>query len=111
MNKQPVNIKNILYDYLEQSHRGEGAAISSTDLERIFHVKGAVIRRIVNTLRCESKPICSNAQGYFYAATQGEIQETIAQLSSRVHKITKARDGLLKCLDESNERGEQNGKP
>lgn len=106
MNKPPGNIKSILCDYLEQLHKGESAAISSTELERIFHVKGTVIRRLVNTLRCESKPICSNAQGYFYAATQGEVQETIAQLSSRIHKISKARDGLLKYLD----RSEVNGK-
>lgn len=107
MNKPHGNIKSILCDYLEKSHKGEGAAISSTELERILHVKGTVIRMLVNTLRCESNPICSNAQGYFYAATQGEIQETIAQLTSRVHKISKARDGLLKYLDE---RSEQHGK-
>ena len=98
MNKPPGNIKAILCDYLEQSHKGEGAAISSRELERILRVKGTVIRRLVNILRCERKPICSNAQGYFYAATQREIQETIAQLSSRIHKISKARDGLLKTL-------------
>ena len=107
MSKTPVNIKSILCDYLEQSHKGEAAAISSTELERIFHVKGTIIRMVVNTLRCESKPICSNAQGYFYAATRGEIQETIAQLTSRIHKISKARDGLLNYLDE---RSEQHGK-
>ena len=107
MNKLPGNIKVLLCDYLEQSHKGESAAISSKELERILHVKGTVIRRLVNLLRSESKPICSNAQGYFYAATQGEIMETIAQLSSRVHKISKARDGLLKYL---NERSELNGK-
>lgn len=109
MGKSPNNLKSTLCSYLEQSHKGEEAAISSTELERIFHVKGTVIRRLVNTLRCESKPVCSNAQGYFFAATPGEIQETISQLSSRVHKITKARDGLLKYLDEFNERSENNG--
>ena len=48
MNKPPGNIKAILCDYLEQSHKGEGAAISSKELERILHVKGTVIRRLVN---------------------------------------------------------------
>lgn len=109
MNKPPGNIKDILCDYLEQSHKGEGAAISSKELERILHVKGTVIRRLVNILRSESKPICSNAMGYFYAANELELQETIGQLSSRVLMITKARDGLLKCLDKPDERSEPNG--
>ena len=110
MNKLPGNIKSILCDYLEQSHKGEGVAISSKELERILHVKGTVIRKLVNILRSESKPICSNAMGYFYAANQQELQETIAQLFSRVLMITKARDGLMKCIEESNERSEADGK-
>lgn len=108
MNKPPGNIKSILCDYLEQSHKGEGAAISSKELERILHV--TVIRKLVNILSSESKPICSNAMGYFYAANQQELQETIAQLSSRVLMITRARDGLMKCIEESNERSEADGK-
>ena len=72
-------------------------------------MKGTVIRRLVNILRSESKPICSNAMGYFYAANQQELQETIGQLSSRVLMITKARDGLMKYLETMTERSENDG--
>lgn len=99
VNKASANIKAALCEYLEQAHTGESQAISSKELERIFHVKGTVIRRLVNVLRCESKPICSNAMGYFYAANQHELQETISQLSSRTLMISKARDGLMKYLE------------
>ena len=109
MNKPPGNIKSILCDYLEQSHKGEGAAISSKELERILHVKGTVIRKLVNILRSESKPICSNAMGYFYAANEQELQETIGQLSSRVLMITKARDGLVIYLENMTERSLPDG--
>ena len=109
MNKPPGNIKSILCDHLEKSHKGEGAAISSKELERILQVKGTEIRRLVNILRSESKPICSNAMGYFYAANQQELQETIGQLSSRVLMITKARDGLMKYLENMTERSEDDG--
>ena len=68
-----------------------------------------MIRRLVNILRSESKPICSNAMGYFYAANQQELQETIGQLSSCVLMITKARDGLMKHLEEITERSEDDG--
>ena len=109
VNKPPGNTKVILCDYLEQSHKGEGAAISSKELERILHVKGTEICRLVNILRSESKPICSNAMGYFYAANQQELQETIGQLSSRVLMITKARDGLVKYLENMTERSLPDG--
>lgn len=110
MNKPPGNIKSILCNCLEQSHKGEDAAISSKELERILHVKGTVIRKLVNILRSESKPSCSNAMGFFYAANQQELQETIAQLSSRVLMITRAKDGLMKYIEESNERSEADEK-
>ena len=109
MNKPPGNIKVILFDHLEKSHKGEGAAISSKELERILHVKGTEIRRLVNILRSESKPICSNAMGYFYAANEQELQETIGQLSSRVLMITKARDGLVIYLENMTERSLPDG--
>ena len=99
----------IIRYYLEQSHKGEGAAISSKELERILHVKGTEIRRLVNILRSESKPICSNAMGYFYAANEQELQETIGQLSSRVLMITKARDGLVIYLENMTERSLPDG--
>lgn len=109
MNKPPGNIKSILCDCLEQSHKGEGEAISSRELERILHVKGTEIRRLVNILRSESKPICSNAMGYFYAANVQELQEPIGQLSSCVLMITKARDWLVKYLENMTERSLPDG--
>ena len=69
--------------------------VSSKMLETVFHVKGTEIRRMVNSLRCKGEPICSDLDGYYYADNQHEINATIAQLSSRIHKIAQARDGLL----------------
>jgi len=79
-------IKDALCEYLCQSHRGEGAAVCSK------------VRRLINALRCDGKPICSNSAGYFYGANAQEVQNTVTQLSSRVHKITKARDGLMRLI-------------
>ncbi len=106
MNKT-AGVQNLLCDYLEQSHRGEGNAISSRELERIFHLKGADVRRMVNLLRSESKPICSNAMGYFYAADMTELRQTISQLNGRVQMIERARNGLMKYLAE-HEKGSEN---
>ena len=89
MNKAPqVNIEEVLCEYLQKNYRGANNPVSSKQLEAVFHVKGTEIRRLVNSLR-------SNMEGYYYAANQHEINATIAQLSSRINKIAKARDGLV----------------
>ena len=90
-----TNIEEALWEYLAKNFRGANNPVSSKTLETVFHVKGSEIRRMVNSLRCKGEPICSDLDGYFYADNQHEINATIAQLSSRIHKITRARDGLL----------------
>lgn len=108
MNKPPAGIQYVLCEYLEQSHKGERAAISSRELERIFNLKGADIRRMVNLLRSDGKPICSSTMGYFYAADLLELRQTISQLNGRVSMIEKARNGLMKYLEEHEEGSANN---
>ena len=90
-----LNIEEALCEYLAKNFRGANNPVSSKTLEAVFHVKGSEIRRIVNSLRSKGEPICSDYDGYFYADNQHEINATIAQLTSRIQKIAKARDGLV----------------
>ncbi len=92
-----LNIEQALCEYLERYHLGEMEPASSKKLEAIFHVKGSELRRIINNLRSQSHPICSNANGYFYASKQEELNATIAQLTSRIRHIARASEGLKKC--------------
>lgn len=85
--------------YIEKNHKGADKAVSNKELEIIFGVKGRMIRKIVNSLRCNEIPICSDAIGYYWGETPQEICATIAQLNSRVQKIANARDGLVKYLE------------
>lgn len=94
-----VNIEQALCEYLERYHLGEMEPASSKKLEAIFHVKGSELRRIINNLRSQSQPICSNATGYFYASKQEELNATIAQLTSRIRHIARASEGLKKCTN------------
>jgi prefoldin subunit 5 len=41
--------------------------------------------------------MCSDADGYYYADSIGDIDETIAQLNSRITKISNAKNGLLQA--------------
>jgi len=85
-----------LCEHLKKYHRGQENAVSSRELEAVFHIKGRDLRRAVNRLRCDGCPICSDKTGYFYAVRQSEVKATIAQLSGRISKITAAKNGLLK---------------
>ena len=90
-----TDMEEAFCQYLAKNFRGANNPVSSKTLEAVFHVKGTEIRRMVNSLRSKGEPICSDLDGYYYADNQHEINATIAQLSSRIQKIAKARDGLL----------------
>lgn len=79
---------------LKRRHYGRANAVKSPVLETRFEVTGKAIRDAVNALRCAGHPICSDENGYYYAVSQSEINATVAQLDSRIAKISKARNGL-----------------
>ncbi|MFT9078059.1 hypothetical protein [Ethanoligenens sp.] len=80
--------------FLKEYHVGFGNEIASRELERSLHIKGQTLREIVNSLRCNGYPICSNQNGYFYASALMDVQKTINQLSHRIQRMGKAREGL-----------------
>lgn len=79
--------KEILREHLYRHHLGRSRSVSSRELERSLHTSGNTLREQVNRLRREGIPIASDQNGYFYAATAGEVYETIRGLE-------KLRDGL-----------------
>ena len=90
-----------LCGHLKQFHQGQESAASSRELEAAFHLKGTELRRVINRLRCNSFPICSDATGYFYAKRPSEIKATVAQLTGRISKISAAARGLMKSYEET----------
>jgi biotin operon repressor len=93
-----VSIKEILLVYLKRNHKGKEKAVQSRGLENKFQVSSRNIRNIVNELRCEGYPICSDENGYYYAAKKEEILKSIYQLDSRMCKIAEAKNGLVNSL-------------
>lgn len=92
-----TDMEKALCRHLKTYHRGQRNAASSRELEAAFSVKGAELRRVINGLRCRGFPICSDGLGYYYAATQAEVNATVAHLNGRIAKIAGARNGLLRC--------------
>lgn len=81
--------------FLKELHRGEEAAIHSKDMEELFGITGPTLRWAVNRLRSAGYPICSSDAGYFYAGTQGEINQTVRRLNANMTAMSNARNGLL----------------
>jgi 5-formaminoimidazole-4-carboxamide-1-beta-D-ribofuranosyl 5'-monophosphate synthetase len=77
--------------------KGESNRITSSNITKLTNVDGATIRRLVNEARSKFVPIASDARGYFVADKPEELNHTIAQLNSRIHKMIKAREGLKKA--------------
>jgi hypothetical protein len=102
MNNEEVTTNVPMYAdfacWLKDYHTGAEKAISAKHLRAWG--RGVEIRKIVNSLRNSGVPICSDQNGYYYAANQRELQHTINNLRSRATEITKAQEGLCKALDD-----------
>ena len=90
-------LKSELAGYMEIFHCGEQYAAVSRELEMAFGIKGAELRALINALRRDGVPICSNEKGYFYAETDAELLRTIRHMSSRIAGISGAIRGLKKA--------------
>ena len=77
--------------------KGESNRITSAEISRLAHISGAKIRDIVHQSRANFVPIASDTDGYFMAETPEELDHTIAQINSRIHKMIQAREGLKKA--------------
>ncbi len=93
-----VSINEKFLRYLKRNHTGEGKASQSKGLEMRLQMSGRKIRDIVNTLRCDGHPVCSDDGGYYYAANKSEILGSIRQLNSRIEKISEAKNGLINSM-------------
>ena len=84
-------------DILVLIPKGENNRITSTELSRLTHITDSTIRQIVNESRANFTPIGSDSGGYFMATKPEELDHTIAQINSRIHKMIQAREGLKKA--------------
>lgn len=85
-------------DYIADGHVGEKNAISSKELGKRVDCSDREIRDCINLLRQMGVPICSSSKGYWYAADDFEIRQTMTRLRSWIKSMNIALDGLEKCL-------------
>ena len=89
-----MDLDDPIAKYLKAYHTGEAQAVTSRELETVFHIRGPCLRKAVNRLRGDGVPVCSCDNGYYYAETEEELAHTIHQLNSRIKKIAQAKRGL-----------------
>ena len=92
-----------LLSYLKGACPGRKYWVSGAELELALNLSGTDLRKLVNQLRRKGVPIASDRQGYFYAATAGEVYTTIRQLRQMVNGLEKAIAGLEDSLDKFGE--------
>ena len=88
-----------LLNYLKGACPGRKYRVSGAELERALGLSGTDLRKLVNRLRRKGVPIASDRQGYFYAATAGEVYATIRQLRQMAGGLEKAIAGLEAALE------------
>ena len=77
--------------------KGEDKRITASDIRKLTNVDGSTFRAMVNEARANFTPIGSDNGGYFMATKPEELDHTIAQINSRIHKMIQAREGLKKA--------------
>jgi len=91
-------VGNEFLKYLKEYHVGKEKAVSSAYLENKLSISSRNIRKIVNQLRNDGVPICSDENGYYYAGDTDEVLNSIYQMTSRIKEIARAKNGLVKSL-------------
>lgn len=82
------------FNLLDLLPKGQDSRITGRDLERLTNLDGVSIRREINRLRTEGKPIASDANGYYIATTPEELKDTIRNLQGRSNAMNRAVEGL-----------------
>lgn len=76
-----------------QTH-GVTNPLRSDKLEAATGFKSTEVRALVNALRQDGVPVCSNSKGYYLARTAAELDITIKHMRQRAASITQAAAGL-----------------
>lgn len=85
----------LILSLLKNYYIGSDNFIPKSELQKIFDLEARNVQRIIRTLRMCGHPICFNENGYFYAETQKEINDTLIRLRKMVNGISKLEVGLL----------------
>lgn len=85
--------------YLQARVSGKKQAVKAARLSQILCISEKELQKAVAKLRRKGTPIASGPNGYYYAATAGEVYTTIRQLQDMERGLQAAIRGLETALD------------
>ena len=92
--------------YLKTNCYGKSHLVAGSTLEQQLSMGGSDLRKRISRLRRKGVPIASSREGYFYAATAGEVYATIRLLREMAEGLESSIHGLEAALEAFGEGGE-----
>tara|TARA_R110000824_G_scaffold244981_1_gene433981 strand:+ start:302 stop:670 length:369 start_codon:yes stop_codon:yes gene_type:complete len=93
------SVKNGLKKYVGKPNAKSGTTICSAYTKNTKHkLNGVRLRKIINFLRNQGEPICSNSKGYFYPANKQELLDTVVSIGQRIDSQLQILNQLKKHL-------------
>ena len=86
-----MNREERLLAYLEGACSGRDYRVGGKELERTLNLSGTELRKLVNRLRQQNKPIASDQTGYFYATIQN-LKKMRAGLDAAIRGLERSLD-------------------
>lgn len=85
-----------LVNYLKDfNHQGREKAQVGSRICTDLNIKDTQqLRALVNTARVQGFPVCSCADGYYYAENEDEVEQCCRSLEGRARGILKASNGM-----------------
>ena len=96
--------KSRLSAILKQYHTGMDQSITGKELELKLGIRKDTVQKLVRQLREDGVPICSSADGYFYAETRQELTETAARFNKQITTMMKTQKRLLDTTPDGREK-------
>lgn len=92
-----------LLTYLRTYCRGKANRVSGAKLSKIMGISISALQGRIQRLRRQGNPIASDAYGYYYAGTPGEIFTTISRHQKLIHALEADIRGLVASMDKFKE--------
>lgn len=93
-------------NYLKTECVGKKKAARGAKLAQILQTSEKELQKAVTRLRRKGIPIASGPEGYYYAATAGEVYASIRQLKEMEKGLQASIQGLEDALERFGERGD-----
>ncbi len=85
-----------LSKFLKRYHTGIENTITCKQLQMVFHLEEARIRKEIQNLRRNGTPICSCYLGYYYPETASDVVETAMRFNKYLVTLSGTSANLIK---------------